>query len=602
MHTDFLNENRIDKAVRFALYLLFGLLPWVSLPMDSLDVQRPESPLSWIFQVFHISIPLGRVAGMHGKFTLMAGLACLIFFLWLARIIVSSEVKIVTTPLDKPVLLFLGVVALSTLFSDDVGKALLGWDRHREGFVAFGVYVLIYFAVVNFVNRKEYLRKLILALSAGLAISNLQGVFQIVTGGTEFGSRVTASFTDPNFYGGFLVMMIPLVVAFASYSRKLYEKMVLGSIALTSFALLVFTFSRIAYVALFLSFLCASVFLFSSRRSKYIPTALIVALSLVMVVLLLGMFVPKESQAHFVQRISSSSFIEGFRTRMGLWRLSWNYVFDRPLLGYGPDRYRFATGNSGGYGGAHNEYLYYVVTLGWTGLISFLLLIGAYLVNSVKLFPKEDEFTGLRIGCMAGVIGYLTYVLATYNIPFVAIYFWLLLGITLLPKSFAPGSTLYLRLKPLPNRVRGLVLVLVSALSLGSFAQILRLPAGALCWSKARTLWAEGKKESAVEASQRAVMLVPDSEPYWTDLGGEALYLAKRGQREFLPLAAISLEKVVSQLNKGESPTWFYLGEAYRLAGKQEKAKSAYKKAIALGTSDLVTQKAVVILSEQYQQ
>ncbi len=591
-----------DKIIRFIIYLLFGLLPWVSLPINSAAIAKSQTAFSLPNRVFSIFLPPDRVAGMHGKFTLIAIFACLIFFLWVVKIILTSEIKMAKTPLDKPILLFVGVVMLSTLFSDDIYKSLLGWDRHREGLAAFAIYALIYFAVVNFIDSKKSMEKLILALSLGVVASNAQGIYQIVTGTTEFGNRVTASFTDPNFYAGFLVMTIPLMVAFTLLSERPYRAVVFGSIGFIALILLFFTFSRIAYVSLVLSLLTIFVFLWLRGKSRYVFSVIAVLLGIFLVAFLLSKFTTLESQAYFLKRISFSSFIEGLQTRAGLWRLSWNYVFDRPLLGSGPDRYRFVTGNSGGYGGAHNEYLYYVVTIGWLGLASFFLLVGIYLSKSIKAVLTKDTFFVLRLGCLAGTIGYLSYIFATYNIPFVAIFFWLLLGVTWLPERFESRSFFRIRLGAFPNWVKGLSIFAATVLSLFMIVQVLRLPMGAFYWTESKKLWAEGQKELALAASRKAVRLVPDSEPYWTDLGGVALYLGKSGRRDLLPLAIISFEKVVSQFNKGESPTWFYLGEAYRLSGEKEKARLAYKEAVKLGTSALIEKEALVILGEQYEQ
>jgi putative inorganic carbon (HCO3(-)) transporter len=592
-------ETSIEKTIRYILYILFFSLPWISLPLSNADGGGSRFAFPGASSLFRLFLPPGRVGGMQGKFTLMAIAAALIFFLWLVKILATSEIKFVKTPLDKLILLFLGIALLSTLFSDDIYRTFLGWDRHREGLLTFGLYALIYFATVNFITNEEQLRGLVLASILGLAISGFQGIFQIATAGTEFGSRVTAGFTDPNFYAGFLVMMVPVAILSSPQSRRFLGKALYVLVGLVSVVLLIFTFSRIAYVATLFSFLFICALLWLNGKRRHVLTALAVALILLAAGFFLVKFAPESVQKHLISRVSVSSFNEGLRNRIELWRLSWKYVFDRPLLGYGPDRYRFATGNSGGFGGAHNEYLYYVITLGWLGLASFLFLVGSHFFGTARLILKQGRYLGLRVGCLAGVMGYLMFMLSSYNIPYVAVFFWLLLAITWLPEAFERKLVFQMRV-PSPLWSRAVSLSIVPVLLLFVLSQILRLPSGAFHWDRAKTLWAKGESELAIEASKRAVELVPDSEPYWTDLGGEALYLAKKGRGDLLPVAIFSFEKVTSEFNKGESPTWFYLGEAYRLAGEREKAKLAYRKAIELGTSDIVSQKAIVVLGETY--
>jgi hypothetical protein len=80
----------------------------------------------------------------------------------------------------------------------------------------------------------------------------------------------------------------------------------------------------------------------------------------------------------------------------------------------------------------HNWYLQIAANTGVLSLLSILLIVGIYIINSLKLFTRMnydslDKYIGAS--CLVGVIGYLAASVFNDSVISVAPVFWILLGL-----------------------------------------------------------------------------------------------------------------------------------------------------------------------------
>ena len=86
---------------------------------------------------------------------------------WVSKGVVLGEMKIRRTPLDIPVLVFLGVYALATIFSTNRWDSFWGtFGDPSRGFLSVAALTLAYFLIVSHFNRKR-----LLLMFGGLAAS-----------------------------------------------------------------------------------------------------------------------------------------------------------------------------------------------------------------------------------------------------------------------------------------------------------------------------------------------------------------------------------------------------------------------------------------------
>ena len=129
-----------------------------------------------------------------------------------------------------------------------------------------------------------------------------------------------------------------------------------------------------------------------------------------------------------------------------IWGRSLGMLFSKNLLlGNGPDTYIAHFPNEDilakwwAYGMTnvivdkpHNLYLQIAINQGGIALVAFLVLVGSYLIQSLKLYAFKKDYEGISqgmgIGIMLAVIGYLGAGFFNDSVVSVAPIFWILLG------------------------------------------------------------------------------------------------------------------------------------------------------------------------------
>ena len=122
---------------KFIIYLIKGLV--IGLPLFFLP---------WTFSLI----------GMDdfNKQYLLWLIVPLAVFLWIIKSIWQKEFRIKRTPLDIPIIIFLAVVGLATIFSLDKFSSFFGYyGSISQPYLGLGSLVLLYFFIVNFVSKEK---------------------------------------------------------------------------------------------------------------------------------------------------------------------------------------------------------------------------------------------------------------------------------------------------------------------------------------------------------------------------------------------------------------------------------------------------------------
>lgn len=123
--------ERINTGITFLFYSIFFLVPLIMHPST--------------YELFEFN-----------KMWFLWGAAIIIFFLWTVRIIIEKRLVIQRTPLDIPILLFLGAHVLSTLFSIDHHVSWWGYySRFNGGLLSMLTYIFLYYAFASNVLKRD---------------------------------------------------------------------------------------------------------------------------------------------------------------------------------------------------------------------------------------------------------------------------------------------------------------------------------------------------------------------------------------------------------------------------------------------------------------
>ncbi len=215
---DLIIRGAIPVAVLLALGLAIAGLPvtWlvvllVGSAVLTLIFVRPVIGLYLL--VF--AIPFGSLKEISFGVINIGGaeaLAALTLVAWVARMIAQREVKTVHPPLLVPLLIFVGVLSFSML-----GSLSLQWSL--KGLLLWLELLAVYLLVANVVEEKDAKIIVILILSAG-CLEALLGFYQFFGRKGPEGFllfdrfiRAYGTFEQPNPYGGYLALILPLALA-----------------------------------------------------------------------------------------------------------------------------------------------------------------------------------------------------------------------------------------------------------------------------------------------------------------------------------------------------------------------------------------------------
>ncbi|NPV29910.1 MAG: polymerase [Firmicutes bacterium] len=366
----------------------------------------------------------------------------------LARLTLFRETPPLFTPLDLPLLLFLGTGVLLYLLRAPEPEIAL------DGFRATFQYCLWYFLATRLPLNRRQKEALLWSFVLVAGIIALHGIYQYIAGvpipaswvdQAEAGvrTRVYSWIGSPNVLGSYLVLLIPVAAALWQTARKRRARLLLGGLLLAMLACLVFTFSRGAWLA----FLAAAL-LYGTLQDRRL-LALILAGAILLPAVSPGV-------ANRLQYTFSSKYVESSQRggRMARWEQALDRFLAHPATGVGLGRFGGATAARFQIPGTFyvdNYYLKLAVETGVLGLGAFLwLLLNAvrYLSGSIRESALDPVRRAYACGITAGLLGVLAHncVENIFEVPMMQTLFWILLGLARhLPESGpAPGGAAHL--------------------------------------------------------------------------------------------------------------------------------------------------------------
>jgi O-antigen ligase len=255
---------------------------------------------------------------------LVAGLAAL----WLAHLAFTRRLVLRRTPLDLPLLAFLGSAALSTVFAYNQNVAIFGTYGRYDGLLTTLTYAAVFWLTVQTLTDAGEARTLLRVLLASGYLVAVIAVLQCLTDSLRVGELVPAFGTlgQKNTLGAYLAMLLPLACWEAAAARTWTGRVLaINAGSLLALALML-TFSRSAWAAGAVAAAIPLLAMHSTVRSRAIIVAGAAAL------VLLPIYV---SSAVQIQRTDLSMLGD----RPVVYQDTLRLIVSRPVLGYGPDNF-----------------------------------------------------------------------------------------------------------------------------------------------------------------------------------------------------------------------------------------------------------------------
>ena len=355
---------------------------------------------------------------------------------WFLRVAINKELGFfLRTPLNIPIAVYFIICIVATVHGYYLMKRL----NPMVGFffiLKYFEYFLIYFMAVNHLREKEQIRRFLIAM---LIVCFCVCVFAISQ--IPYVERVSAPFEgeegEPNTLGGYLVLMLCLVVSLLVTPKAIGKKPLLLVLLGLMLVTLAATLSRGSWIAL-PPVLLVLVALSRNRLLIVIPLVIALAFS----PYLLPKSVTDRVNYTFNQpendeqlKIGQVKVDSSTSARLISWKVILTQDFvHHPIIGWGVTGHSFVDA----------QIPRILIETGLLGLTAFFVLIGLLFRHGLLALrvSREPLFEAIAIGYIAGLVGLLVHSIGCNTFILVRVMepFWFLTALIVMIPKFESGE------------------------------------------------------------------------------------------------------------------------------------------------------------------
>lgn len=209
--------------------------------------------ISWSFYALFFFVPLVFMSDTSelfelNKMWLTWGLTVIIIASWFIKMIFEGRIRIQRTPLDIPILIFLGSQFISSIISLDTHTSFWGYySRFNGGFLSLLTYTLLFYAFVSTVEREKVFRYLYAIILSGVVVALwglpshfgydptcllFRGTFDVSCWTEAFQPkvRIFSTLGQPDWLSAYLASLIPIALGLSLYTWDKAKKWLAGGL------------------------------------------------------------------------------------------------------------------------------------------------------------------------------------------------------------------------------------------------------------------------------------------------------------------------------------------------------------------------------------
>ncbi len=335
---------------------------------------------------------------------------------WAAKSINQRKLLLKRTPMDLLILINLGAVVLSIIFSTDREYSLDVFQSEALWLIA------LYYLIVNNVNSRKSIVRMMSVLILCVTVISCYGVYgylsqEGVSVDNLVGARATSIFPSFGRAAFYVTLTVPVIASLFLYTRNIRTLWLMFFPGISSVCFLILTFARGSWFSLTVVF----IFLGFLKNKKILIFLLILAL-----------FSPVVMPEKVLNRALSAFDWQNFKghivigDRYWLWAASIDMIKDYFWfgIGYGSENFQkiypqYMRPLSSGkvLENVHNFYLQIIIERGIIGFIALIALFGRGIYQAVPAIRKKREGmdAGLLTGLTTGFAAFFTYGITTYR-------------------------------------------------------------------------------------------------------------------------------------------------------------------------------------------
>ena len=342
------------------------------------------------------------------------------------KVAINKDFKLKYFKTNAWVLVFALVIGICAMTS-------ISLEESRNIALLMIAFVLSYFVVINTIENKKQFKFILYVFSIAAVITAFYGLYQYMFGDLysqawldkemfeDIKMRVYSTFENPNVYGEYLILAIPIIVGLLWTEKGIFKKLFwLGSLGVTMLALAL-TFSRGCWLGIILAIGLLAIMI--DRRFILLGIVALLFLPFVLPESIINRFLSignmgdsSTSYRVYIWMGTLAMLADYWFSGIGLGITSFNTIY--PIYSY----------NNISAPHSHNLYLQLVVEFGIVGLIVFLgMLYNFYKETIISICKKKNILTSSLIAGVSGFMLQSMFDHTWYNYRVVLI-FWIIIA------------------------------------------------------------------------------------------------------------------------------------------------------------------------------
>ena len=342
------------------------------------------------------------------------------------KVAINKNFKLKYFKTNAWVLMFVLVIGICAVTS-------ISLEESRNIALLMIAFVLSYFVVINTIENKKQFKFILYIFSIAAVITAFYGLYQYMFGDLysqawldkemfeDIKMRVYSTFENPNVYGEYLILAIPIIAGLLWTEKGIFKKLFwLGSLGVTMLALAL-TFSRGCWLGIILAIGLLAIMI--DRRFILLGIVVLLFLPFVLPESIINRFLSignmgdsSTSYRVYIWMGTLAMLADYWFSGIGLGITSFNTIY--PIYSY----------NDISAPHSHNLYLQLVVEFGIVGLIVFLgMLYNFYKETIISICKKKNILTSSLIAGVSGFMLQSMFDHTWYNYRVVLI-FWIIIA------------------------------------------------------------------------------------------------------------------------------------------------------------------------------
>ncbi|MDD2731999.1 MAG: O-antigen ligase family protein [Candidatus Pacebacteria bacterium] len=395
--------------------------------------------------------PFGLTFSSYPKAVFFRTIIEITFIFYLLLILKNPRYILKLSPLIIAVIVFLTLLFLSSLSGINFYRSFFGEFERNEGLILY-LHLFVFLVILTSVYKKKedwlFLLKTIVIVGSISSLAALCQKFKIfLFYGIDVSSRVSGTLANPDFFGGYIMMIFFLVIFILSLKRNKNWQIFWGIILALNFLTLILSRTRSGWagtIAGLLFFFFLWFFFYSDSKPKLRKIIAFTALAFVV----LALFVCLNQDLHlfenndFFNRISSLVNVSSISARYLLWEVAFKSWLDKPMLGWGLESFNYVFDKyfeasrhisylgSVFYDRPHNKIMEVLSANGILGLLSYLSVFAFlfYLIFRYKNNSLIIENNTNAVWLAAFLTAYLVQLFFAFDTISTYIIFFLIIG------------------------------------------------------------------------------------------------------------------------------------------------------------------------------